>query len=258
MILSFACLSLRSCHDRLHVVAVEVALEVEVRQLVAIRDGQELLERRIRLDVVLVLELVLLHVVVDTLRDLRAAHQSALGLHEEGTELIRDLNGALEDGGRARLGIRTLLGLNPATALASILNLAVDTLVQALHLTHQVRRRLTERREERHHALEVLIERGCGASGDSSDLLNRCGGHDHGCCDSGGLCGDCLLGSGLCGRNGCGGNGGSRNGGSRNGGGLLLSDLLSGRGGLGGGIHYTRGGGSLRGHFTHYAIFLAP
>ena len=76
---------------------VEVTLQVEVRQLLALRDAEELLERGIRLDVVLVLEVLLLDVVVDRLRDLRAAHQGALALAEEVAELLRDLRRALKD-----------------------------------------------------------------------------------------------------------------------------------------------------------------
>ena len=49
----------------LDVVGVEVALEVEVREVVRIREAEQLLERGIRLDVVLVLQVLLLHVVVD-------------------------------------------------------------------------------------------------------------------------------------------------------------------------------------------------
>ena len=53
----------------LDVVGVEVALEVEVREVVRIREAEQLLERGIRLDVVLVLQVLLLHVVVDLTRD---------------------------------------------------------------------------------------------------------------------------------------------------------------------------------------------
>ena len=52
----------------LDVVGVEVALEVEVREVVRIREAEQLLERGIRLDVVLVLQVLLLHVVVDLTR----------------------------------------------------------------------------------------------------------------------------------------------------------------------------------------------
>ena len=114
--------------------AVEVAREVEIRERLTLADEEKLLERGIRLDVVLVLEVVLLDVVVDRLRDLRAREERVLGLAEEREELLRDLRGALEDAERTRLGIRALLNLRAALALARILDLAVDTLVELLHL----------------------------------------------------------------------------------------------------------------------------
>ena len=52
----------------LDIVGVEVALEVKVREVVRIREAEQLLERGIRLDVVLVLQVLLLHVVVDLTR----------------------------------------------------------------------------------------------------------------------------------------------------------------------------------------------
>ena len=139
--------------------AVEVLLEVEVRELVALRDGEELLERRIRGDRVLRLEVLLLDVVVHELRDLRAGEERAVGLREELAELIRHLDGALEDRGNTGLGISTLLDLDAALALAGILDLAVDTAVEALDLAEERRRRLAERREGRREDLEVLLER---------------------------------------------------------------------------------------------------
>jgi len=78
-------------------VAVEVALEVEVRQRLTLADSEQSAQRSIRLDVVLVLELVRLHVLVNGLGDLRAAHQSASGAGEEGEQLGGDLSRALED-----------------------------------------------------------------------------------------------------------------------------------------------------------------
>ena len=221
--------------------AVEVALEVEVREKVALRDGEELLERSIRLDVVLVLEVVLLHVVVDTLRHLGTAHERTLGLDEEGAELIGHLDGALEDGGRTGLCIRALLRLNTALALAGVLDLAVDTAIEALDLAEERRGHLAERREARRENLEVLVERRGGAGCDGTcRLLNRRGRDDDGC----GSNGSCrrslgLLGLGLSGC--CCGNGrdNCRN---CNCYGLgLLGYLLDGGGGLGGGAHYTGG-----------------
>jgi len=140
-------------------VLVEVALEVEVGQLLALRDAEELLERGIRLDVVLVLQVVLLDVVIHRLRDLRAGHQGALGLRQERAQLLRDLRGALEDG-RGTLDLdAVLIDLDAALALARILDLAVHALLQTLDLAEESGDRLAHRREVARHRLDVLLER---------------------------------------------------------------------------------------------------
>ncbi len=141
---------------------VEVALEIEVGQLLTLRDAEELLERGIGLDVVLVLEALLLHVVVDGLGDLRAGHLGALGLAEEVAELIGNLGGALKDGGGALDLIAVLINLRLALALASILNLAVDALLQALNLAEESSDGLAHGGEVASHGLDVLIKRGRG------------------------------------------------------------------------------------------------
>ena len=120
----------------LDVVLVEVALEVEVRQALRVRNAEQLLERGIRLDVVLVLEALLLDVRRDRLRDVGAAHLAALGLAEEDAEVIAELGGDLEDAEAGRLGRAVLieLGRGAALALASILDLAGNTLLELLEL----------------------------------------------------------------------------------------------------------------------------
>ena len=138
---------------------VEVALEVEVREVVRIRQAQQLLERGIRLDVVLVLQVLLLHVVVDLLRDVGAADQRARGVTEELVQLIRDLRGDLEDARATRLGTLLALGTDATLAATGILDLTVDTLVQTLDLRDHGADRLTERRERGQNTLEVLIQR---------------------------------------------------------------------------------------------------
>lgn len=113
---------------------VEVTLEVEVRELVRLRYLEELAERSIRLDVVLLLEALLLDVVVDLLRHIRTADQRAIRVTEELVELIRDLRGDLEDGRATRLRRLLTLGANATLALAGILDLTVHALVEALDL----------------------------------------------------------------------------------------------------------------------------
>ena len=107
---------------------VEILLEVEVGELVSLRHLEELAERAVRLDVVLDLEVVALHIVVELLGDVGAGDEGASGLTEEAAELISDLGGNLKDGRTTLDALLTLLR-NTALALASILNLTVDTLV---------------------------------------------------------------------------------------------------------------------------------
>ena len=242
---------------------VEEALEVEVRQVLRLRDGEQLAERSIGLDVVLLLEVLLLDVVVHALRDLRAAHQSALRLDEERAELIRHLDGALEDG-RGTLDLDAIDGLNlrAALALARILDLAVHALLELLDLRHHGRRRLTERREVQHHRLEVLIQRRRRASHRGGDLLDRRRGDDHRRYRGRhrgrrGRRSRRLLGLRrlrLSDRRNRRHNGDRL----RHNGRLLLRNLRNGllRGGRGGSAHNTGGGGRRRGHFTRYASSL--
>jgi len=236
---------------RLDVVAVEEALEVEVRQVLRLRDGEQLAERGIGLDVVLLLEVLLLDVVVHALRDLRAAHQRAVGLAEELAELIRHLDGALEDG-RGALDLNAIDGLNlrAALALARILDLAVHALLELLDLRHRGRRRLAERGEVEHHRLEVLIERRRRARNSRSDLLNRRRGDDNRRDNRRddrrrllGLRG--LLGNRRRGRR--------RRGDRLRDNRLLLRYLLNSLRGGGSAHRNTCGGGRSRGHFTRYA-----
>ena len=221
--------------------AVQVALEVEVGQGLTVADGQQLLQGGVGLDVVLVLQALLLHVVVHGLGHLRAAHQGAIGLAQELAQLVSHLGGALEDAGGTRLGVRALLHLHAALALASILELAVHTLLQLLHLVQHGRHSLLQGVQVASHGLDVLIQGGGGHHGGShgGDLH---GGGAHNSDGSLGLGG--LLGGHLNNR----GSSGDRGGDS-----LLLGDLLGCGGGLGGGsgAHlYTGSGGSIRGHYT--------
>ena len=120
----------------LDVVLVEVALEVEVGEALSVSNAEELLERRIRLDVVLVLEALLLDVGCDGLGDIGAAHLAALGLAEEDAEVITELGRDLEDAEAGRLSNTVLIELRrgAALALAGILDLTGHTLLELLEL----------------------------------------------------------------------------------------------------------------------------
>ena len=65
-------LSSRDRLDLLDVVLIQVLLEIEVGQLLSLRDLEELAESSIGLDVVLVLQVLLLDVVVQLLGDIGA------------------------------------------------------------------------------------------------------------------------------------------------------------------------------------------
>ncbi len=115
---------------------VEVALEVEVGEALSVGNAEELLERSIRLDVVLVLEALLLDVGRHRLGDIGAAHLAALGLAKEDAEVIAELRGDLEDAeaGRLRNAILIELRGRATLALASILDLTGHTLLELLEL----------------------------------------------------------------------------------------------------------------------------
>ena len=132
--------------DYLDVVLVEVALEVEVREALRVSNAKELLERGIRLDVVLVLEALLLDVGGDRLGDIGAAHLAALRLAEEDAEVIAELGGNLEDAEAGRLRNTVLIELRGGAtlALAGILDLTGYTLLELLELGVQGGDGLTE------------------------------------------------------------------------------------------------------------------
>jgi len=150
---------------RLDVVTVEVALEVEVGELLIFRNLKELAESSIRLDVMLVLEVLLLHVVVDLLGDIGAADEGAVGVTKELVELIRDLRRDFEDG-RATLGGFFTFGADTALALAGILEVTVDTLVKLLDFSDGRRDSIAHGNEAGEDILEVIIESGGRGSHD--------------------------------------------------------------------------------------------
>ena len=146
---------LRRRDDRLDVVALEILLQVEDRQIVRLREAEELAERGIRLDRLLVRQLVVLRILHDSARDIRTADLRALGEAEENAELGRDLNRLGED--RRRVGLLLTISADSArlatTATLGLLLEAGDLLLHLLHL----RRELIEGRAER---VELDEERG--------------------------------------------------------------------------------------------------
>lgn len=116
---------------------IEVALEIEVGQDITLCHTEKSLKLSVRLDGVLLLEVLLLHVGGDGLGDVGAALLGATGATEERAELIGERSRKLEDGrlaGHDGLTLHRLL--LAATALVSLLLEAGDTLLHALELGH--------------------------------------------------------------------------------------------------------------------------
>ena len=114
---------LRSRRRLLEVVHVQVLLEVEVRQLVLLGQAQQLQELRIRVNIVLVLQVVVAHVLGDELRDVRAALQAARGAAHERAQLGRQASGHLEDAHARRLARLALHHLAAAALVGQLLHL---------------------------------------------------------------------------------------------------------------------------------------
>jgi hypothetical protein len=218
-------------------VATQILLQVQNRQVVSLAQREQLAQRRIGLDGLLLHQVVGLSVGHDTLGDRRAADLSSLGVAQERAQLVRDLDRLGEDAG---LGLRTLdLGAGPLTAAIGALGQAGGLLLDGLESRCsrrgcglQVIQVLLQRRDG---LLEGGTEILLGSRGRRGDLHNGRGGNHRGC----DLSLDDLL-SGL------GHNGGGHNGGGY-GGSLGLRGLL---GGLRGGAHRVSGGGSRCGHGT--------
>jgi len=127
-------------------VRLEEALEVENSYLLRLRYGKKLTKSGIRVDVLLVVELLVLDVRHNATGDIRAAHQRTLGLTKEDAEGIRDLLGLREDRGLLRdlnaVGIKLR---SPSTApAASTLELASQALLHLLHISKYGAKRVTE------------------------------------------------------------------------------------------------------------------
>ena len=131
-----------SLHDdlRLEVVVLQVALEVEDRQLIRLLQAEELAERGVRIDVLLVHQALGLRVVAHLLGHRRAGEQGALRDAEELAERIGHGRGARED--------RLLLGDSRAVLVGRRRLAATAALGGLLHLLRQLLLELLHRRAE--------------------------------------------------------------------------------------------------------------
>lgn len=136
MLNNLRCLSNRS----LHVVTLEVLLEVEDSEAIRLREAEKLTERGIRLDGLLVRELVVLCILHDATGDIRAADLRSRGKIEEDAEFLRDLNRLGKDrrGVGLLLAIRTNSASLAAAAALSLLLEAGDLLLHLLHLRREL------------------------------------------------------------------------------------------------------------------------
>jgi hypothetical protein len=221
-------------------VGLQVALEVEDLELIRLSDAEELAERSIRLDQLLLHETLLLGVGANLGGDLGAAEESTLGLAEEDAELIGNLSGLLKDGLLLGLIGGTLRGgLATTAALAGLLELTRDTLLKLLELREEGGNGLAEAINLLNNGVEL---------GDDVDLLGDGGG------------GRRRLNDGRGGDDDRGNNDGGRSrrsddrgrGGNCRGSGLLLGGGLAGTGGLGRG---GRGAHLMSGTEEFYACF---
>jgi hypothetical protein len=234
-------------------VAVQVALEVEVRQRLTILHTQQTLQLGIRRDVVLVLQVVVLDVLGDRTRHIGAALLAAGGHTQEAAQLRAQRSGRLEDGRLAGSTIGGLRALTTALALVGLLLEAGNALLQALQLSNQGTDRLADSASLGQHRLHVILDardRRLRLSGSGRHGRGRGGRRRHR--RRGGrrrLLRGRLLGGLLLYR------GGRRSRGRHRRGGNLLSLLrhLLGRLGSGGSrAHYTGSRGSIHGRNTHH------
>ena len=195
---------------------LQVALEVEDLQLIRLLERKELAQRAIRLDDLLVHQVVVLGVLADRRRDRRARKQGALRNTEERAERVRNGRRLRED--RLLLG-RSLTALRyggsaTAATLGRLLKLARDLLLELLH----VRQDGTEHRAQGvdllHKGVKVLDDVDLLGNGGNNGRRRNRGRHRR---RNGG---DNLGGS----------NGRSRRGGGGSGGGSLLGRGTLGRG----------------------------
>ena len=144
--------------------AAQVLLQVEDGQHIALVQGQQLAQRRIRLDGLLVHQVVGARILHHALGHRRPAHLRVLRLAQEGAQLSRDLHRLGEDAG---LGLGTLHGLRLALAPA------VRLLDHAGRLLLNRLERRGRRRGRRLQVRQLLLEVRDGLLQRDTDILLR-------------------------------------------------------------------------------------
>jgi len=177
------------CLGSLHIVVLQEALEVQNGNLFPLLNIQKLTQGSIRIDVLLVVQAVLLHVVHDATGHVRAAHLCALGLAKKHAQIVRDLLGLREHGGLLGYRVARLIHCRSpsAAAAAGTLELTGKTL---LHLL-QVAQHHAKLVAELVHLCYLSIELGHKAdlilSGSSGGSRSSHGGRHRGSTGSGSL-----------------------------------------------------------------------
>ena len=236
----------RNC---LEVVAVQVTLEIEIRQHIALRHAQKTLQLRVRHNRVLVLEVLLLDVGGDSLGHIGPALLGAIAHTQKCTQVIGQSSGDLKDRGLPGLHLLTLHGLlGLATTLVSLLLQLGHTLLHALQLRNQGTHSLTHGICLCEHCLHIILHRHHCSLGRLNGGSRHTHRDNHCRCRHRRRSSLLLLGSGsllnLSGKDGC------RHGRSnlisllRN---RLLGNNLGGRSR----VHYTRCRGRIHGGNTH-------
>ncbi len=152
----------------LDVVGLEVSLQIENLQLILLGNGQQLAQRSISLNHLLLHQTLLLGIGADGSSYLATAHLSALGLVQEYTQCITDFAGLSEDTFLLHLlgAISSeSSGLAIAATLASLLQLTRNALLQLLHLGENTGQSLAQGAHFAHQAVELC---------NHIDLLNSC------------------------------------------------------------------------------------
>ena len=206
--------------------ALQVALKVQDGHLLGLSDRQELAQSGIRVDVLLVVQAVLLHILHNATGDIGARYQGTLGLAQEYAQGISNYLRLGEDGRLLGQGVAGLIHLRGAhtAAAASALQLTAQALLSLLHVCQHQAQLVAQLVYAGYLAVEL------GYQG----YLILGSGHYRGSYRGGG--GSSSGGSGL--RGGCLAAGASSGSGQSRGGYSLLgrSGLLCGRGRLCGGL----------------------